>query len=610
MYVPAHLLAPLVATLLLLATPAGAQGELSAFAVQPGYSLSVDSAGFTLPTAIAFVPAPRDAPDAPLYFVAELRGTIKVVTNDRSVREFARVPAERGQGPDLFGSSQSGLAGLCLDPARGHVFATYTETDGGGVLRNRLVRFTTEPGGFGLRPAETRSMDRMLTPFQSAPAHQIGNCVVQDDRLFIGVGDGGNLTKAADRSVLLGKVLCLDPDGNPCPDNPFFRDAVANGGSAPGNGGSAPGGDERGGTPPEAFVYAYGFRNPFGLISVQGELYAAENGVDADRFVRVRAGRDHLWRGTDQSLAALADLVFTPAIGPVQLAHVPPGSTVVDEAWQDRFVVAAFGGEKGTSAGLVGFGLPVAGRPPDLPRYLLEHTGPPGQQRFAAAALGPDGIYTAPMVPGPDGASPVLRLRHDPTRAHARTVQARSGLESLSGLGPLGAHGCVSCHQFEGGGGGGGIGPSLDRFGVLWRLTKRLNSAEYEAQVARVDALTEEPFARWGEARRAVLAAQGIERTWTWLLYFLQETRFDRPETQMPNLGLTEREAKEVRARLFETVQLSAGPLWQRGLRYAWRNAMPLLAGLAAGAGLGLAAGLALVLLLRRRPLRGDARQR
>src|SRR5690606_4431978 len=110
-------------------------------AVAPGYKVEVDSTGFDMPTAIAFIPEPGDAADSPLYFVAELQGTIKVVTNDRTVYDFAKVPTWGQQGHDLEGASQQGLAGLCLEPELGYLFATYTEPDQGGVLRNRIVRF-------------------------------------------------------------------------------------------------------------------------------------------------------------------------------------------------------------------------------------------------------------------------------------------------------------------------------------------------------------------------------------------------------------------------------------------------------------------------------------
>src|SRR5690606_40277174 len=100
--------------------------DLSNIAVAPGYRLDVDSVGYDLPTAIAMIPEPFAGETAPLYFVAELQGTIKIVTRDRNVHDFARVPTWGLQGHDLDGNSQQGLAGLCLAPEHGYLFATFT----------------------------------------------------------------------------------------------------------------------------------------------------------------------------------------------------------------------------------------------------------------------------------------------------------------------------------------------------------------------------------------------------------------------------------------------------------------------------------------------------
>ncbi|MCI0481371.1 MAG: hypothetical protein L0213_07270, partial [Candidatus Dadabacteria bacterium] len=51
--------------------------------------MAIDTEGYSFPTSIAFVPEPGSGPRDPLYFVTELRGRVKVVTNDRSVHTFA-----------------------------------------------------------------------------------------------------------------------------------------------------------------------------------------------------------------------------------------------------------------------------------------------------------------------------------------------------------------------------------------------------------------------------------------------------------------------------------------------------------------------------------------
>lgn len=522
---------------LLFVGPVSAQdADLSDWAVASGHTLEIDSSGFELPTALAFVPDPGDAPSDPLYYVAELKGTIKVVLNDRTVEEFARVPTWGKQNASFDGRSQQGLAGLCLAPERGYLFATYTEPDAGGVLRNRIVRFTTAPGTFGTTPSEVDTeFGAVLAAFQASPAHQIGSCQVDGDTLLVGVGDGGNASSAFSTDVLLGKLLCFTLDGAPCPDHPF---------------GDAGGGRD---ADPAAFVWAYGFRNPFGLELVGDDLFVAENGINTDRFLKPRRGEDHHWRGNDQSLALDAEFIFNPTVAPVQLQYLGDDTDYLDDALLPTFALAAFGG-KGTPTGVIALDYDIdAGRVTRLPHYLLEYIGG-GEQRVSSVAAGPDGLYTASMLPIGQQGGVVFRIAYQPERQHSVPVVERSSLVGRSGLGILDDKGCISCHLIADR--GGGIGPTLDAFGINWRLTQRLNSRTYAEQVERVDALDEEPYRAYRDARRAVMAATGAERTWVWLRYYLQEPRFDNPEVQMPNLGLTPNEALALRAKLYRVNEL------------------------------------------------------
>src|SRR5690606_38395406 len=133
----------------------------------------------------------------PAYFVAELLGTIKVVTNSRAVHVFGGVPTWGQQDQDLEGDSQQGLAGLCLAPDQGLVFATYTEPDALGVLRNHVAKLTSDPETYSLEAHATERIGTVLAEFQSSPAHQIGGCVVDGDELLVSVGDGGRSAAAS-----------------------------------------------------------------------------------------------------------------------------------------------------------------------------------------------------------------------------------------------------------------------------------------------------------------------------------------------------------------------------------------------------------------------------
>lgn len=188
-----RVLAPLLALSGCTASPPAAPFDWrDDYALFPELTLAIDSTGYHLPTAIAFVPAPAPAPAAPLYFVAELRGAVKVVSNDRAVRPFADVDALRPEQELPAIRGQGGLAGLCLDEANGYVFATFAGADPTGVLRNSIVRFKTTPRSFAVAPSETAAIARFLAADPSAISHQIGGCQVDGDALYVAVGDGQN----------------------------------------------------------------------------------------------------------------------------------------------------------------------------------------------------------------------------------------------------------------------------------------------------------------------------------------------------------------------------------------------------------------------------------
>ena len=131
------------------------------WALPPGFDLTIDTSGYEIPTAIAFVPHPESRRKSPLYFVAELRGKIKVVSRDRSVHVFADLGLRKPQTPFPALGGQNGAAGICVDEQRGYVFVTYAAFDAKGVLRNGMVRFSSNPGVFSLR-ATGRKGDRAV----------------------------------------------------------------------------------------------------------------------------------------------------------------------------------------------------------------------------------------------------------------------------------------------------------------------------------------------------------------------------------------------------------------------------------------------------------------
>jgi mono/diheme cytochrome c family protein len=503
--------------------PASASSWEDDWEVMSGLALERDAGGFDMPTALAFVPEPGPGPKDPLYFVTELRGAVKVVTNDRTIETFAedfpRFVPDR-ELPD--GQGQGGMAGICLDPERGYVFVTFIYQDEAGILRNNIVRFTTIPGTFTGEPAARIDFSETFAPYEGGITHQIGGCRVRDGILYVGVGDGWQPTRVQELDVTNGKMLRMTVDGEPLPDNPFYesgeRAEIRN------------------------YVFAYGLRNPFGLDFIEDRLFVAENGLKIDRFVEIERGMNYLWDGTDESIAGNAEYVWIPAMSPVQMEYVGEASYLADERL-DRFYIAMAGDmyyhEKKPK--IVSLPFDVSGnRVTEVPQDVLRYRGEEIQM-ITGLASGPDGLYFTTLFETGAGPASVYRMREARAASEAHPYATTGGAD---GQALLRAKGCVGCHAVNGGFalGGGGVGPTLGA-DLVPRLRERLHSEAYEEQVKAVDRLATEPQASHAAARREVLDAEGVERVRTWIEHFVREPRFDREYTTMPNLGVTEAEA-------------------------------------------------------------------
>ena len=552
----------------------GADGWKSEWAVEEGFALRIDSEGYHFPSAIAFVPEPGDGPKDPLYFVTELRGQVKVVTNDRTVHTFAEDVLASGptkELPDIEG--ETGLAGICLEPKRGYVFVTFAYRGADGELRNNVVRFQSTPGRFATRATSQVAFTEVFSSESAAVSHQIGGCGVHEDLLYVAVADGRKMARSQRITSLLGKILRMTLDGRPAPGNPFREDddirKAAN------------------------YVWASGFRNPFGLSVVDGRVFVADNGSGIDRFLEVQEGENYLWNGSDWSIGARAAAVL-PAVGPVQVNYNPLGSTALPSRYAGSYFVA-LSAPKAAGVLSIPYSLDQR-RVLRAPSQFIKYAGD-GFQVVVGVGIGPDGLYFVPLMPDRESRSPVLKVAYDPRDSHP--VRLDKDPEVL-----IVEHGCAGCHSIDG---TGGIqGPPLDRTDLVDRLRTRLESGEYLAQLEAVDRLRREPYVSFGEARSEVRRATGDERVRLWLKYRIMEPRFDDSTAQMPNLGVLEAEARVISAYLMgEEVEGDEEGLVEKA-KSALVRLLPSPAGprellLFAGGGvLAGACALALALWLRR----------
>lgn len=487
-----------------------------------GLSMEMDSQGYNFPSHIMFVPDPGPDPKDPLYFVLELKGQIKVVANDRSVHTFADSVLPVPQGPTSF--DQVGLTGICLEPENGYVFVTFAYLDHTQVYRNGMARYTTTPGTFGLSGSDRLDFLDLFRNERAATAHQIGPCQVRDGHVYAAVGYGDEKAQAQNLHSTLGSIIRMTLDFKSSPDNPFYEDD--------------------GKDTAIDYIWAYGFRNVFGLKFVGDRLFATENGGDVDRFNEIEKGQNYLWNGTDWGIGARAVQTFVPAVGIVHLDYIPNDTTLFPAEYAGKFVSPSSGtpGEVGRSVDgkrsilLIDYDFDLK-RMASVPREILSYRGK-GMQIPVSVALGPDGLYFLPIFPNSAGIKAVYRVTYDPAKGYPHRIGSDE-----SPLALINKYGCRQCHSIAGA--GGAFGPKLDaeRFASL---RQRVTSPDYAKQVAEVDAIDAPPFNEFKDARARILDAEGEARVELWLQTYLQEPTFDNPRNPMPRLDVTPQHAKIV----------------------------------------------------------------
>lgn len=546
------------------------------WAVADGFTLSKDATGFSLPSAIAFVPEPGPAPDDPLYFVSELRGVVKIVANDRTVRTFAEnsylftpeveLPSGRGQG---------GQGGICLDPVHGFVFVTFLYEDSSGVLRNGIVRYTTRPGNFSGQPTALLDLSPNLASYESGLAHHIGPCQVVGDTLFVGVGEAWQPHLAQDPNEMVGKILRMSLNGQPLPDNPFYVNddttRIAN------------------------YVWAVGLRNPYALHAVDGRLFVGDNGVGIDRFIEVERGANYRWDGRDATIAMNAKFVWSPSLGPAGMSFYPPGTNTLGPELDNSFLIAMAGAaNRGKAPGIyqVKYDF-MADAITEVPSYLVRYRSRTPQM-VVGIALGHDGLYFAPLYPDATGESAIVKLTHDARNAYPYKLTQSDDPTVL-----LREKGCLGCHSIGTDGGfGGAAGPPLDRASLIARAEQRFASPAYITSLRELDTLEQEPWVSTREARAEVLAATGEEQLRRYLINRIMEPRFDNRGSQMPNLGVSRQEAELLATYLLRNDAQTAGP---HSLIVSTLRSLRFWFGVGVGFVAALASGGAVWLTMRRR---------
>jgi glucose/arabinose dehydrogenase len=369
---------------------------------------------FRLPVNIAFVPQALHGPHPgdPLFYVTELYGNVRVVSNDYTVRTYAANLLNYDATGDFPGDGEQGLAGLAVDPASGDLFVSMLYDDNpADSIANRFPKVERLHSTDGGRTAAAVTDVRAMPGEQQGTSHQVSNVSIgPDGKLYVHNGDGlATPETALDLDSFRGKILRMELDGTPAADNPFY--------------------DPADGVSARDYVYAYGLRNPFGGTwrASDAQHYEVENGTHVDRLAKVRRGVGYGWDGTDATMSTNAIYNWDPAVAPVNIAFVDPATFGGSGFPADKFDYA-FVTESGSTyaAGPQARGKRISefvigsdtdnGSLVSGPVSLVHYTGD-GRATAVALAAGPDGLYFSDLYQDdPAGGA-------DPTSAGANILR-------------------------------------------------------------------------------------------------------------------------------------------------------------------------------------------
>ena len=207
------------------------------------------------------------------FLVTEKEGKLLIVTADgKTYKQISGLPA-------VLNSGQGSLLDVNIDPqyaTNRTIYWDYAEQQSSGGSLLAVAK--------GQLSADETQMQNVQVIYRAVPAYngglQYGSRIVFDQQgnLFVSTGERGAndiRVKAQDLSAAIGKVLHITPNGQPVSGGPFAGTANAR---------------------PE--IYAYGFRNPEGMVwnPQTNELWEAEFGPrGGDEVNIVHPGKNYGW---------------------------------------------------------------------------------------------------------------------------------------------------------------------------------------------------------------------------------------------------------------------------------------------------------------------------
>ncbi len=270
--------APLLCPALLLvlaATPAAAV-DLAAGGPADGFDVETIVEGLAQPTDIAILPDGRRV-------VIQREGDVAILLGG-GAQQDAHITVNTG------GQGEQGLLGVVADPNFASNRYLYFYVSIGEEIENRhkIQRYSLSDRN------TLENLTVLVDQGLHGPAnHDGGGLIIDDDYLYIGVGDtGNNATPPQNRlptclNSANGKILRVNLDGSIPPENPLVGLASVTGCSS-WNADLEP-------LQPDTRVYAWGFRNPFRfwVDPMTGLLWVGDVGETTREEIAVGEGGLH-----------------------------------------------------------------------------------------------------------------------------------------------------------------------------------------------------------------------------------------------------------------------------------------------------------------------------
>lgn len=259
---------PLAAALLAAGSAAAQPAAASPVIATRDHAVRVVSVtqGLENPWGLAFLPDGR-------MLVTERPGRLRVIGKDGKLD-----PAPVAGLPRVDPQGQGGLLDVALHPqyaANSWIYWTYAQRDERGNNGTELARGKLAGGPGAYRMTDVQVLFRMGP--KTNRGHHFGSRLVWDreGRLFMTLGDRGDMERAQKLDDHAGKILRLTDEGKPAPGNPLEKTA---------------------GSRPE--IFSLGNRNVQGaaLHPVTGALWATEHGPQGgDELNLIKAGSNYGW---------------------------------------------------------------------------------------------------------------------------------------------------------------------------------------------------------------------------------------------------------------------------------------------------------------------------